>query len=139
MGEPDPKYGYTFWATTHDSDFPIMFNYRNPVNDDQSIACEEYTSKTSAKGTEYLRLKGVKVLEDISAVSSADAHPPSAIKEEASPPAATNSGTTLIMSKLNDIHKDIKKLMGEDGWERVVDVEPAHPITKEDLDKVFPE
>lgn len=135
MGERDPKYGYTFWATTFDSDFPIMFNYRDPVNDGQSIACEEYTSKTSAKGTEYLRLKGVKVLENSG--SQEEAVPTPANQSIKSPNehsgAAVSGQWKLVMSKLNDIHKDIKSLMGEDGVDKVAELTQGEVLGEEDI------
>lgn len=63
MGEEHPQYGFTFWSET-DGDFPVMFNSKQGnILPGTRIMAESYTQRTSSKGTDYLRLKGVK-LED---------------------------------------------------------------------------
>lgn len=62
LGDNDPKYGQTWWSKTHDSDKPVMFNLMSgTVGDGAVISFEESVNKQSAKGTEYLRLRKVKV------------------------------------------------------------------------------
>lgn len=71
MGERDDKYGQTFWSETYDAGKPVMFNLMSgSVGDGAVIEFEESLNKTSAKGTEYLRLRKVKV-ESVGAAPSA--------------------------------------------------------------------
>lgn len=61
MGERDPKYGQSYWAYTQESQVPVKFNLmEGDVTDGQKITCEEYSVKTSAKGTDYHQLKKVR-------------------------------------------------------------------------------
>jgi hypothetical protein len=62
MGDKDPKYGQSWWSYTHDADTPVMFNLMDgEVRDGSVITTEEWVNKQSSKGTDYLRLKKVKV------------------------------------------------------------------------------
>lgn len=62
LGDNDPKYGQTWWSDSHDSDKPLMFNLMTgEVGDGAVISFEESVNKQSAKGTDYLRLRKVKV------------------------------------------------------------------------------
>lgn len=62
LGDKDPKYGQTYWSYTHDQDLPVMFNLmEGEVGDGTVVTTEEWVNKQSAKGTEYMRLKKVKV------------------------------------------------------------------------------
>lgn len=62
LGENDPKYGQTYWSYTHDSGTPVMFNLMDgQVGDGSVINAETVELKQSAKGTEYHRLKKVRV------------------------------------------------------------------------------
>ncbi|MCA9330201.1 hypothetical protein KDA11_06130 [Candidatus Saccharibacteria bacterium] len=64
LGDKDPKYGATFWAEVEEQAQPVMFNLMqgNPQEGDR-ISSEEVLLKTSGKGTEYHRLKKVKLEE----------------------------------------------------------------------------
>lgn len=62
MGERHAEYGQTWWSDTPDSPKPLMFNLMSgEVGDGAVIEFEESVNKTSAKGTEYLRLRKVKI------------------------------------------------------------------------------
>lgn len=62
MGDRDPKYGQTWWSYTHDGDMPLMFNLmEGEVGDGSVVSAEEWVNKESAKGTEYMRLRKVKI------------------------------------------------------------------------------
>jgi len=72
-GEPADiqKYGHSYWSYTHDSDVPVMFNLmEGSVQDGTTISAETIELKTSSKGTEYLRLKKVKVDGPVQNVTS---------------------------------------------------------------------
>ena len=64
LGDKDPKYGATFWAEVEEQAQPVMFNLMSgtPQEGDR-ISSEEVLLKTSGKGTEYHRLKKVKLEE----------------------------------------------------------------------------
>lgn len=63
LGDKDPKYGQTYWSYTHDQEHPVMFNLmEGEVYDGSVIAAETVELKTSSKGTDYHRLKKVKVI-----------------------------------------------------------------------------
>lgn len=63
MGEEHPQYGFTFWSIT-DGEYPVMFNSKQGnIIPGTRIMAEEADLRTSKNGTEYLRLKKVK-LED---------------------------------------------------------------------------
>lgn len=63
MGDPDPKYGATWYCETQEQLEPIMFNLMSGVvNVGDKVTCEEVLLKTSAKGNDYHRLKKVKVI-----------------------------------------------------------------------------
>lgn len=113
MGERDPKYGQTYWAETDGSDFPVMFNSSaSYMPDGASITAEESTRKTSKKGTEYLRLSKVKVLE------SAPAR-----EEPAKNAPEMNTGHfRLIYSELRKQTALLEKLAGE-APEKVIEPE----------------
>ena len=71
MGEPDEKYGTTFWGETQEQLEPVMFNLMEgePQVGDK-ITAEEVLLKTSKKGTEYHRLKKVKIVDNKISLSS---------------------------------------------------------------------
>lgn len=105
LGERDPKYGQTYWAEVRESDFPIMFNSSSSfVSEGQALVAEEQEKKISKKGSEYLRLKKVKLAET-------EAKEPTKAEPK---PELVAGHFNLIMRKLNDIHNDIKTLKGED-------------------------
>lgn len=63
MGDADPKYGQSYWSYTHDSQTPVMFNLMDgQVGEGSRISAETVELKTSSKGTEYHRLRKVKIL-----------------------------------------------------------------------------
>lgn len=64
MGDPDPKYGQTYWAegTTEDTDeHQLMFSTNKTIEKGAVITCEESVNKTSKKGAPYLLLRGVQI------------------------------------------------------------------------------
>lgn len=69
MGEPHEKYGTAYWCTSPESDLPLKFNSMNAdlaeliENGPFEIVAEEKEERESAKGTPYLSLKKVKLVE----------------------------------------------------------------------------
>jgi hypothetical protein len=64
MGDFDPKYGQSYWAEVGQGEKPIMFNSMDQtISDGAKIEAEERVEKRSQKGTDYYRLKKVKVTE----------------------------------------------------------------------------
>lgn len=119
MGENDPKYGATYWANVEGGDLPVMFNSSaSYVPDGATITAEEQEVKVSAKGTNYLRLKKVKLAEPDK-------------KEEQKTETSMNSGNfKLLYSELRALNKKVDKLLGEDV---VVDVDPDEEISLNDI------
>lgn len=108
MGDRDEKYGQTWWSETHDAGKPVMFNLMSgTVGDGAVIEFEESVNKTSAKGTEYLRLRKVKV-ESVGAAPSA------------SPPNDTTKLLELIYDDTQAILKFVTPLIEKP--DEVVDV-----------------
>lgn len=101
MGERHPEYGQTWWGDVKEIDFPVMFNTKvDYVGAGQVLTADEQTKKTSAKGTEYMRLSKVKL---------AEAEKPQA---ESSP--SLNTGNfKLIYSELRKQTALLQKLVGE--------------------------
>lgn len=72
MGEADPKYGQAYWCTSTDVDLPIKFNSMDKDLDHRledgplHIVAEEKSERQSAKGTDYIQLKKVRVAEKVS-------------------------------------------------------------------------
>lgn len=64
LGEPDPKYGVTYWAEPNEQVTPVKFNSMNQdIKDSDTIEAEEVLLKTSTKtGNDYHQLKKVKVI-----------------------------------------------------------------------------
>lgn len=64
LGDKDPKYGQSYWCEVEEQIQPVMFNLmEGSVQEGDRITAEEILLKTSSKGTEYHRLKKVKVEE----------------------------------------------------------------------------
>lgn len=68
MGQPDPKYGQTWYATVLEMDYPVMFNLMSgsvQEGDEVTYETQEINKFKSGKnqGKEYRRLKKVKVRE----------------------------------------------------------------------------
>lgn len=61
LGEKHPTYGYSVWSET-DGEYPVMFNVKDEkkLMPGVRITYDSSEEKTSAKGKDYLRLKGVK-------------------------------------------------------------------------------
>lgn len=61
LGEKHPTYGFSVWSET-DGDYPVMFNVKSEANllPGVRVTYDSAEEKVSAKGKEYLRLKGVK-------------------------------------------------------------------------------
>lgn len=93
IGEKDEKYGFTIWAEVEETDSPVMFNsHKDPIVTGTQLVAEETESKTSKKGTAYLRLKRVKLSEP---------------KE----PSQTETATPATQSQLDRIEKKIDTLL----------------------------
>jgi hypothetical protein len=129
MGDRDEKYGQTFWSETHDSDKPVMFNLMSgTVGDGAVIEFEESLNKTSAKGTDYLRLRKVKV--ESSGDTSVGA---------ANGPVSVTSDTTklleLIYADTQKILEFVSPLVVPDNPARVDEVAevPDEPVNMDDI------
>ena len=60
LGEEHPQYGWTFWDSQVNGDFPVMFNSKQGnILPGTRIQAETAELKTSKNGKEYLRLKKV--------------------------------------------------------------------------------
>lgn len=111
LGEMDAKFGQTYWAETKEQLEPVMFNSMNEnIVEGSTIEAEEVLLKQSKKGTDYHRLKKVKV------VSGATPQPAS----------SPDQGELLALVRANNAM--LRKLIGEPEVEKVV--EP----TKQEMD-----
>ena len=63
MGEPDEKYGVTYWAESPASQVPLMFNSMSEISTGDTISFDSMAPKVSSKGKNYMRLKSVKVVK----------------------------------------------------------------------------
>lgn len=69
MGAPHEKFGSAYWCTSAESDLPIKFNSMNADLEHElesgplTIVAEEKEEKESAKGTAYISLRKVKLVE----------------------------------------------------------------------------
>lgn len=106
MGEPDPKYGVTWWAEVKEQKEPVMFNIMRQDNIEPGdvLTAEEVLLKTSAKGTEYHRLKKVQLGKARTASTS-------------SPQPA---GGNELLELVKDNNRMLKLLTGEDTQDRAV-------------------
>lgn len=119
MGEYDQKFGQTFWANVNEMDMPVMFNSQERFIDlEDKIEAEEQVMKKSAKGTEYYRLKKVKVNKAYGNKSAAQPELPTEDK-----PAPSTGGKVVgdLVLQLDRIEKQqtliiekLNTLMGED-------------------------
>lgn len=106
MGEPDEKFGITYWATVKEGDTPVMFNsHRADMLDGRQIVAEEVEEKESKNGNAYLRLKKVKVGEP------ANGQEPSFDAPKASPSEVT---LDILNHKLDEVIETLNKLVGFD-------------------------
>lgn len=111
MGDNDPKYGQIWWSQTHDSDKPVMFNLMSgTVGDGAVISFEESINKQSAKGTDYLRLRKVKI--ESSGVTHGSAPP--------------NDSSKLLTLIYEDTQK-ILKLVDTSGYDKAKVVAASLP------------
>ena len=62
IGDNHPRYGQTYWAESNQAQKPLMFNSTRPVRVGDTISFEEERPMVSQKGTEFLRLKKVRVV-----------------------------------------------------------------------------
>lgn len=64
MGEPHETYGQAYWGSVNEELRPVKFNSSNEnITADDTIECEEQAERKSTKGTVYLQLKKVKVID----------------------------------------------------------------------------
>lgn len=126
MGARHAEYGQTWWSDVEGGDQPVMFNL---MGEDElglmsKIEAETVELKTSKKGTDYLRLKKVKVLGK---------------GTTGEPEAAPVSGglqpdLRMIYAVARDNNRLLKQLAGEEvkqaksAFDNVVDVDPDEEI-----------
>lgn len=120
IGEKDDKYGWTIWAEAEETDSPVMFNsHKDPIVAGTQLVAEETESKTSKKGTAYLRLKRIKLSEPKEATPTQKTAQTSStgatgqITLETIHKSLGNSGVT-IGEKLDEIIRLLKKLVNEE-------------------------
>lgn len=66
LGEYDATYGQKYWCASVDAELTLSFNSQNQdVMAGDTIEAEETSNKRSTKGTDYLQLKKVKVIDSI--------------------------------------------------------------------------
>lgn len=65
MGEPDPKYGQSYWGNVEEQTMPVKFNLMQQVDirPGRMLFAEESEIKTSSKGNQYMQLRKVKLSE----------------------------------------------------------------------------
>jgi len=103
MGEPHETYGQAYWCSSPDLDEPIKFNSMDDTLEEKlesgpvQIVAEEKSERQSAKGTTYIQLKKVKLVEKV-------AEPGGALPESRSNPAGhPNEQLDRIEQKLEEI------------------------------------
>lgn len=103
LGEYDEKYGQTYWGTSQEQLQPVMFNsMERGLSAPLTIEAEEVLVKESKKGTEYHRLKKVKVVED---------NITEQMKAAAAPTLSLAQG---VKDSLDRIEAKLDKLLGND-------------------------
>lgn len=109
------KYGKSYWSYTYDSETPVMFNLlEGEVQDGTVINAEEVMLKTSKKGTEYHRLKKVRISGSQPSNSSAQ-------RQSAAPANDTDKLLELIFDNTDKTLKLVQKLAGEDEPQSLAD------------------
>lgn len=119
LGEPDEKFGQRYWAETDST--PVMFSSNSEFGDGDSISYEESTSKTSAKGTDYLQLKKVKKMQED-------------LPEPKSQQTVSTQAPGITYEQGDEIIRLLKKLTNEiHEEETVTDEEVNNEINMEDI------
>lgn len=65
MGEPDEKFGTSFWAEVAEQLEPVMFASHKDFEAGDTLLAEEKVAKTSKKGTSYFLLKKVSKAQNV--------------------------------------------------------------------------
>jgi hypothetical protein len=119
MGDMDPKYGQAYWGTVEEQDMPVKFNLMQQLDilPGRKIMAQEYTIKESAKGTEYMQLKKVKVSDQTAAFDTSEGSTPTSTSvstsdETPSYEAGTNARWALKLAV--DTHKAVLGRVPED-------------------------
>lgn len=65
LGQYDEKYGQRYWCDADAEEKPVSFNSQNQnIKEGDTIEAEESLNKMSTKGTHYLMLRKVKVVDN---------------------------------------------------------------------------
>jgi hypothetical protein len=127
LGDKDSKYGQTYWSYSHDSDFPVMFNLmEGEVHDGSVITAETVELKTSNKGTDYHRLKKVKISGQLTPPNATAGNP----TPRFTPPAITPNDSSKMLRLIYD---NTEKILG-----LVQSPQNGTPSLKDEWDKVAP-
>jgi hypothetical protein len=119
LGEFHPDYGQAYWGSVSDDLTPVKFNSKNEyIAVGDVIEYEEKSTKKSMKGTEYLQLKKVKVVE------GGKVSPP--------PSSAPTSDLDEVIIRLSRIEEKLDEFMG---IKPIPDTEDA-TMPKDFLDEV---
>jgi len=127
LGDPDPKYGQTYWAEVEESNDPVKFNLMQRVDimPGRKIFAEEKEDKTSKAGNDYTQLRKVKLSENgDNANDGAHAYNQTQLPTEDGSPtyeAGTNARWALKLS--TDTYKAVLGRVPEDetDWNTIED------------------
>lgn len=154
LGDYDEKYGQRFWSDSYDQDTPVMFNLmsQEDLHDGQTITAETVELAESKKGTEYHKLKKVRVGGQTVMASTANHAPKQAPKKEWQPrdddrivaqwaigQAVSVYGGDLIKVEhmANDLFKMVDRVKSGSGGDATsqprTQVEKSEPAATEDV------
>lgn len=113
LGDNDPKYGQRYWVAAPESDLPMMFNSMSEdIDIGDTITCEETANARSAKGTDYLKLKKVRVAEQGTHTSPPAQKPVTEPQNGSDKPNGWDAAKLFM--QLNRIEEKLDKLLGDD-------------------------